>query len=352
MSDYTNDDQSRWIAGFEGDRRVVLSQIGPWKRLSPRPRDFVQKLYQRVHDLKIEDWKLVLSPPNLGQICTFDATIDIRFQPTFEFARQHLDHLDDLGSLIRGLFEPVIRDIADEALRDLESGAWLELGHGRLERDIEDLIQEILAVRNIQTRCRCRIDATFAEVDPDQLDADISSTDPARNLVALQLMKRQRESQERLARERHHHYLLEQRLKLEQQMEVLELMRRETEVIRVQEEEHTRKAQEQLLGEEQRQKARIESDVRLMQERLRLEMQVKELELKSSLEEKNQRERSFPDAHGHLQREIELLAMERQRLALEDEIQKTKQARAQGWFSNVRNTLASAAGKSDTDTGP
>ena len=238
----------------------------------------------------------------------------------------------------------MIRDAAEEALRDLESGAWLELGHGRLERDIEDLVQELLALRDVQSRCRCRIDATFAEVDPDQLNADMASTDPARNLVALQLLKRQRESQERLAREQHHQYLMEQKLRLEQQSEVLELMRRETDMIKAQESELTLKAREQLLAEEARQRERIESDVRLMRERIRLESEVKELELQASLDEKHQRESSFPDVHGHLQREIELLAMERQRLALEDEIQKTKQTRAQGWFSNVRNSLA---GKTD-----
>jgi hypothetical protein len=345
MSDYPpGDEESRWIAGFEGDRRVVLSQWGPWKRLFARPRDYTRKFHHRVIDLRIEDWTLRLTPPALGQLCTFSATLDIRFQPTLPFARQHLDHLDHLGNHIRSLFHPVIRDAAEEALRDLESGAWLELGHGRLERDIEDLVQELLALRDVQSRCRCRIDATFTEVDPDQLNADIASTDPARNLVALQLMKRQRESQERLARERHHHYLMEQKLRLEQQSEVLELMRRETDMIKAQESELTLKAREQLLAEESRQRERIESDVRLMRERIRLESEVKDLELQASLEEKHQRETSFPDVHGHLQREIELLAMERQRLALEDEIQKTKQTRAQGWFSNVRNSLT---GKTD-----
>ena len=345
MSDYPlGDEESRWIAGFEGDRRVVLSQWGPWKRLFARPRDYTRKFHHRVIDLRIEDWTLRLTPPTLGQLCTFSATLDIRFQPTLPFARQHLDHLDHLGNHIRSLFHPVIRDAAEEALRDLESGAWLELGHGRLERDIEDLVQELLALRDVQSRCRCRIDATFTEVDPDQLNADIASTDPARNLVALQLMKRQRESQERLARERHHHYLMEQKLRLEQQSEVLELMRRETDMIKAQESELTLKAREQLLAEESRQRERIESDVRLMRERIRLESEVKDLELQASLEEKHQRETSFPDVHGHLQREIELLAMERQRLALEDEIQKTKQTRAQGWFSNVRNSLT---GKTD-----
>jgi hypothetical protein len=32
MSDFLlGDEEGRWIAGFEGDRRVVLSQLGPWK---------------------------------------------------------------------------------------------------------------------------------------------------------------------------------------------------------------------------------------------------------------------------------------------------------------------------------
>ncbi len=149
---FTNDNHDRWIAGFEGDRTVVLSQIGPWKRLSARPKNFVRKFYQRTYALKIEEWALKLSPPDLGQICVFEATLNLRFQPTYAFARQHVDHLDDLGHHIRSLFEPVIRDIADEALRDLESGSWMELGHGSLEGEIEDLVQEVLAVRDIQSQ--------------------------------------------------------------------------------------------------------------------------------------------------------------------------------------------------------
>lgn len=334
---------SPWIAGFEGDRWVVLTRLGPWWRVSPKPYDFHRKPFQQLHELRIEDWSLKLTPPPLGPLLEIDARLEIRFQATLNFARRHADHLGDLAAHVRHLFQPLIKDAAEELLRHLESAQWLKDGCAELEHEIETLVQELLALKDIQSRCLCRIDARVNPIDPVQLDQDLASTDPGRNLVALSLLRQQRESQERIAREQHRHQLLEQRLKLEQQSEQLELLRQETALMRALEAEATRKTQEQILAEEQRKSELLKSESRLAQERLKLETEIRALEMKASLEEKNQRELSHPEVQAHLQREIELLAMERQRLALEEEIQKTKKSRAQGWFSGLRNTPEDAA---------
>lgn len=328
---------SPWIAGFEGDRWVVLTRLGPWWRLSPKPFDYQKKPFQKLHELRIEDWSLKLDPPLLGHLLEIDASLDIRFQATLNFARRHVDHLDHLAVHVRHLFQPLIKDAAEEVLRHLASAQWLNAGCSDLEREIESLVQELLALKDVQSRCRCRIDARFNPIDSAQLDQDLASTDPSRNLVALSLLSQQRESQERIAREQHRHQLLEQRLRLEQQAEQLDLLRKETEMMRALEAEATRKTQEQIFAQEQRKSEQLKSESRLAQERLKLETEIRALEMQASLEEKNQREVSHPEVQAHLQREIELLAMERQRLALEDEIQKTKKSRAQGWFSGLRN---------------
>lgn len=325
-----------WIAGFEGDRWVVLTRLGPFHRISLKLPGQRRRPTQRFFPLAIEEWSLVLSPPPLGPLCELTATLDIRFQTTLSFARQHAEHLEHLGDRVRTLYRPLILDAAEEGLRTLESGQWLEGGCADLERAIEEVIQELLALRHIQSRCHCRINPQFKAIDLEQLDQDLASSDPSRNQVALSLLRQQRDAQARIAREQHQQRLLEQRLRLEQRAEQLELLRQETELIKAMEAEATLKAREQILAEERRKAEQIQSEGRLVQERLSLETQIRAMEIEASLEEKKQREVSHPDVQAHLQREIELLAMERQRLALEDEIQRTKKSRAQGWFTGTR----------------
>ena len=324
-------DDTQWIAGFEGDRRVVFAKLGPYQRLFARPRHYVKRFHHRVHELVIEDWELPLETPPLGNLCTVKAKLAIRLQPTLAFAREQVEHLDHLGEHIRQQYRCLLKDAAEAELRSLESVDWLESGHAALERRIETLIHELLAIRDIQSRCRCRIEATFAEIDTERLDEDIASADPARQGIALQILKRRRDTLERAAHERHEELMLEQRLDLEQKRKWLELLREETALLHEQQLEQVRQAREALLGDETREIEKIESEIRLKRERLRLEAELKHVELEARLEEKNERSSSYDEMRTHLEREIELLAMERQRLSLEEEIHKTKLDRARGW---------------------
>ena len=329
-------EDDHWSSGFEGDRRVVLARLGPFQRLFPRPRHYVKRWHHRVIDLVIEDWEIPLEPPALGNVCTVTARLSIRFQPTLAFAREHVEHLDQLGDHIRGRYRALIKDAAEELLRGLESVSWLDQGHARLERDIEDLVHELLAIRDIQSRCRCRVEAAFADIDIERLEDDMASADPARNAMALQILRRRRETLERVALEKQEQLLLEQRLRLEHQARVLELLKQETALVREQQQEQVLQAREALRAEELREAEKIESEVRLRRERLRQETELKHLELESSLHEKTERSANYNEVHEHLKREIELLAMERQRLSLEEEIHKTKLARAKGWIIGAR----------------
>jgi hypothetical protein len=49
---------------------------------------------------------------------------------------------------------------------------------------------------------------------------------------------------------------------------------------------------------------------------------------------------ALDDVELHLRREIELLALERQRLGLEEEIHDVRVARAKGWVINARRRFA------------
>jgi hypothetical protein len=323
-----------WEAGFEGDRRVVVSRLGPFRRIFPHPKRYAKRFYQQVYELAIDDWHIPLEAPPLGPFCTVEAVLAIRFQPTFKFAREHLDCIDDLSGYIKTGYQVLLQDAAEQELRAVESAEWLEQGQTRLERRIENIVHELLAIRDIQSRARCRIETRFAS--PQQWDDSAAMADTRHNGIALELLKRRRETAERLAREHYEREINDHRLKLEHEERLLELLKREAELRYLKQKQETEQAREEVAADETRQTERVDSEIRLREERIRQEARLRQMELEAELAEKSLRAEALGDVEHYLRREIELLAMERQRLALEEEIHDVKVARARGWVINAR----------------
>jgi hypothetical protein len=323
-----------WEAGFEGDRRIVVSRLGPFRRVFARPKRYNPRFFHRIYDLVIEDWSIPLQPPQFGHLCRVDADLSLRFQPTLRYAREHLEHLDRLGEHVKASYLTLLQDAAEQELRSLESVEWLDRGQSALERRIENTVHELLALRDIQSRARCRIEIHFA--DPDSIDAPGSPSYSRHQGVILELLRRRREKAEHLAREQYDRELLEQELRLEHEQRLLSLRRRELE-LRSQKHEHDKEQlRADFVADEIRYSEQIESELRLREERIRHEARLRQMELEADLAEKDVRAEALNDVENHLRREIELLAMERQRLTLEQEIQDVKVARARGMVINAK----------------
>ncbi|MFN5746875.1 MAG: hypothetical protein ACK443_12445 [Methylococcaceae bacterium] len=333
-------DDERWVAGFEGDRRIVVTRLGPYLRVFPRPENFTRRFYHRVYTLPIVDWQLELEPPQLGPLCTASARLAIRFQATYRYASEHVEHLDDLAAYIRTQYQSLLQDAAESELNALQTGEWLEHGQDRLAQRIEDLVHELLAIRNIQSRCRCVIDTRFHECDLAVVHADLCSTDLTRKRIALKILRRQHEITEHLTRNRHEGELQEQQLKLENQEKLLALMRRETELLQLRHQEELTQVRQAILSDETRHSENIDSRLRQQQEQLQHEAEYKRMGLAATLNEKAERATALNEVQAHLEREIELLAMERQRIALEEEINSIKQSRVRGWISGGSRSIA------------
>src|SRR5690554_4730742 len=114
------DPDSYWEAGFEGDRRVVVSVLGPFRRVFPRPKRFIRRFYHRVYELKIEDWRIALEPLKFGALCTIETELAIRFQPTVKYACENFDHVENLGAYIKANYRTLLQDAAETELRRLE----------------------------------------------------------------------------------------------------------------------------------------------------------------------------------------------------------------------------------------
>ncbi len=338
MADFENNDQG-WIAGFEGDRRIVVSKVGPYLNVFQRPRSFSERFYHRVYSLPIEQWNITIPTPQISPLCSISCQLKLNFQATLQFAKEHIEHIDRLNDYIKSHFEALILDATRDELRSLESPEWIDQGTDSLSKSIESLAQEILAIRNVQSRCDCDLVIQFNEFQAGRMDAEFLSSDPLRKIIALKVLKKRRESSEEIARLRHEQELLDHRIKLEQQEKALELLKIETALIRQRQSEELEQVKAGFALDEARELNRIESELRMKNSQLEHEAELREIELQAKLEEKDRHENAYKEVQLFLQKEIEILAMERQRLSLEEEIHKTKKARSRGWVFGVKPTL-------------
>jgi hypothetical protein len=328
-------DDEIWEAGFEGGRSVVVSRLGPWLRVSPRPQRHSRRFWQQIHELPIRDWRIVLEPLRLGSFCQIAASLNIRFQPTLRYARAHPEHLPELDQHIRASHEALLKDVAEQHLRILESDTrWLEHGYTDVERAIARDVNESLAVRDIQCRSRCHVEARFdlpAEPDP-------RSTAPwsRHRAIYLELLRRQHESEAAFDHAQAERSLAEQRRKLQRERELLELAQQREELRKRQLEREIERLRAELAAEETRLADQRASEARLSEEQIRHTARLRELERESDLQENTRRAAGMDDMESHLKREIELLALERQRLLLEDEVRETRLAKARGWVINAK----------------
>ena len=80
-----------WDPGFDAERRVVVSRLGPYYRLFERPQDFIPHFFHRVYSLPIDDWQLTTQTRLYGGFCTVTAELQIHFQATLKFVERNRD---------------------------------------------------------------------------------------------------------------------------------------------------------------------------------------------------------------------------------------------------------------------
>jgi hypothetical protein len=334
MAEDLNDDDG-WDAGFESGRRLVLGRLGPVQWVFQRPERFVRRFFHRVYPLSIEDWTLPLPPLHLGSLCNIAASLRIRFQPTIRFAREHLDHLDDLAGHIRTSHAGLLQDLTEQELHRLEwDTSWLEQGCAAVERTIERNVSEHLAIRDIQCRVRCSVQPSFGDLS--QISADSVAPWSRHRALYLTLMQRHKHAEEEHHRSVTEYSRLSRERELEREHQTLDLERQREVVAKAKLEADIERLKTDLAAEERRQAERRETELRLRKEQIAQTAALRNLELEADLEEKNRRAQTMDEMENHLKREIELLAMERQRLLLEEEIREVKVAKAKGWVINAK----------------
>jgi len=318
-----------WDPGFEPERKLVVASLAGFRWCYPDRHSRIKRFAYRIIAIPVEDWILDIESWPLGAWCKVNTRLDIRFQPTHRFVEARLEDDRGVSDIVRETYHSFLRDQVERLLSGLPADIWLEADHADVETCIEDDIQEFLAVAGVQSRCRCRLRFTFEEED---LEPDHGMTANFRHQAVIQTLRDRLHA----ARRQHQQTCFEQeiqatQLRIEQQKQLSALLRLETEALEQRKEAETRKTRAELALQEIAVREKYESDLRLRLDQIQQEAHLRQVQLDSELNEKNNRAAAMTDVEQYLHREIEFLTLERQRLLLEEEIQGVKLARLKGW---------------------
>jgi len=204
-----------WDPGFDVDRQVVHAKLGPFQWFWERPRKkFTPRFYHHLYALPIEDWHYRETLSLFEGFCRLDVALQIKFQATVEYARRHIERLEQLNAHIKSAYATVVQDIVYQAVQTLHDGRWVHTGLVELQQQIAHRINETLLLQGIQAQTFCQMRVEFAEF-PD--------TQPGPTNVYLHVLKKTYETNETNTLEHYRQQQEEARLQLAQQKRMAEI---------------------------------------------------------------------------------------------------------------------------------
>lgn len=300
---FNDSDPEFWDPGFDGECRVVHSKLGPYQKLFLCPPKFIPRFYHRVYSLPIEDWHLAVRTDLYGGLCTIHATLTVHFQSTFRYVERNPDALPDVNAHIKASYGGLIRTSVDAELRNLREGYWIQNGLTEVERQIENVINEMLVLKQIKCRSMCTLKPSFEDLpDESKLDGRFIQESVYLNIVKKNFEFREKQNREFFRQEEQ----LEKE-RLQQLDQVNEIKKRklalESENIKrllkeqgkqsieqyaLEAELHAEKVKHQMRLQEIEKAAELQfqKEQQLRQLELERQMQVRQLELEKQMQEK------------------------------------------------------------------
>lgn len=308
--------ETGWDPGFEANRWIVVSRFGPLLNVYQRPHLFKKRFYQTVHHIPVTDWELNWEFQLLSGICTGTVKLDIRIQPTVDYARQHLQALPELSNHVQNSMEKLLKESVQAELENIEKGRWLNKGLESIENEIVELTNELLVIHEVQCRSRCQIQAHFKQLSSEQIEA--LSGHFQLHEVYLDLLRvnnhlraNHAEQQHNLEQANHQQTLKHKQGEIEQQ--------RAAEELRLQHDKDLTKALiAELAEEERRHTIKRKSDGRQREDDVKHEMILKEMETDAEQRDQELRIKAAKQKELLLQREVELLKLEEQKRQLQE----------------------------------
>lgn len=276
-----------WEPVFEPDRHLVHTKIGPYWKLYLRPEGFTQRFYHKLYPLPIENWHISEQIKLYDGFCTFQATLEIRFQATLKYALNNMTLLGSLNQHIKETYQDLLSNLIQKELFDLSDGSWVQKGVTGIEKRICFAVNEMLIMQDIQSQTLCRLKPTFEAFPNVQM---------AEENVFLCVLKRSFEfthaKREELFRQE---YEVERQKQMYKQKQ-LDQLNREAELNRrIQAQEAINK--KRLLEEQEKQlQEQFEIEAQLHLKRTRHKSALKEITQKAELEEQQKQEARLRDA--------------------------------------------------------
>jgi hypothetical protein len=314
----TPQNEADWDPGFDGGRQVVVSRLGPWRRVFARPERYRKWFFHTLYDLPLDEWEMTAPPRSLAGVCRVQTALFIRFQPAVRYLAANIDCLVDPYAHVRQRFRAVMVDQAEQALKDLARGDWLEEGLTPTERAVEEAVNVTLALNDIHARCRCEIEVEFladGQQPPSPVMKDAGFYDKYPELMRGRIAQEQQDMQERMGQldEKRRQHLAYRERQLELERQTLELEQRA-------ERETLTEMKGKLHLAEEEQRLQRESELRRHQEQLQQEAELQRQSREAELAMEQQRLQSLDARETHARRELDVLFMEKQRLLLQEEI--------------------------------
>ena len=245
-------DPDVWEPGFAGERQIVYSRLGPFVRCYAKPDKFIKRFYHRLYPLPIEDWQITARKQLFGGFCTIDATLDLRFQASHQFAIANMESLAEINPFIKHRFKELILDVLDRDLHNLELTDWVQTGLNDTEKQIETAINEALIVQKIQCRALCRLKPRFVELS-DDLELDDRFIHKS---IYIEVMRKNFECREYQKQESFRQEELLRQQQLEHKQKLLDQIDKEGGLLSIKQEKEANNLKRQLV-EKERQKDEV-----------------------------------------------------------------------------------------------
>ncbi len=266
-----------WEPGFEVDRQIVISSLGPYKRVFLRPEKFVQRFYHHVYPISIEEWQCTDQVKLYDGFCTIDLVLDIRFQASYKYALGFLDNLSGVNQHIKTAFEGRVLDIVNRELLNLSDGSWVETGLEQNEKSICMAINEMLILQNIQSQAICQLKPSF-EAFPD--------VQFAKESVYLSVLKKSFEFNEQQKEELFRQQQEEQAKKIDHKRREFKNLNEIAELDRQKQALHAENNKYLLQDKAVQQLEQFEIKKRIYSDKIQHNILLKEMALKEELKEK------------------------------------------------------------------
>ena len=266
-----------WEANFVADRQVVIRQLGPYQKIFLRPEKFVKRFYHTVYPLAIEELSLIENLQLYDGFCHLNATIKLSFQASFAYAENNSEHLSSINTHISKTYQSRITEKIQQYLLSLEDSDWVRTGLEKTEKAIALSISEMLMLQGIQSQTSCALLASFD---------DFPDVRPSKNKLHHSVLRKSFEIAEQHREELFRQAQVAEKQALEHKK--IELLQAEKAAHFIQEKtaQEAKLAEQLLHDKEQQQLTQFEIEVRLYEDKLKHEHQLKDLALKANLQEK------------------------------------------------------------------